>query len=409
MKKFSLLGICLFGAFALSAQTEVMKEVEQALKGANPDYAAALAKIKPALTDETTKNDPLAWKLAGQANEGIYDSFFKQMMLGSELSNDDKKKAGTALLECYNDYLTAIPMDQRPDKKGVMKPGKLVKGMVKTLSDNYPHLQRAGVLLFEAGDYNGAYDVWEMYVNVPQNPVLGNNAPKADPDTAVGQIMYYQLLSALSANENKKALDKVEPIIKSGYNNIDTYVYGIEAARRLNDSIAMYELAKRGYEKYGTENISFIGELINDRLNKEDFAGCETLVAEAIAATPDTNTVIKSQLYDILGIVYEQQNNDAKAIENLNKAIELSPETAKNYYDLARIIYNQAVKLDETVETEEQRKAEVDPKLLEAAKYFEKAYSLDSENLDKIPNILYRLYYRLGDGYQDKAEEWSNK
>ena len=51
MKKFSLLGICLFGAFALSAQTEVMKEVEQALKGANPDYAAALAKIKPALTD----------------------------------------------------------------------------------------------------------------------------------------------------------------------------------------------------------------------------------------------------------------------------------------------------------------------------------------------------------------------
>ncbi len=244
---------------------------------------------------------------------------------------------------------------------------------------------------------------------MPQNPVLGNNAPKADPDTAVGQIMYYQLLSALSANENKKALDKVEPIIKSGYNNIDTYVYGIEAARRLNDSIAMYELAKRGYEKYGTENISFIGELINDRLNKEDFAGCETLVAEAIAATPDTNTVIKSQLYDILGIVYEQQNNDAKAIENLNKAIELSPKTAKNYYDLARIIYNQAVKLDETVETEEQRKAEVDPKLLEAAKYFEKAYSLDSENLDKIPNILYRLYYRLGDGYQDKAEEWSNK
>ena len=47
MKKFSLLGICLFGAFALSAQTEVVKEVEQALKGANPDYAAALAKSSP--------------------------------------------------------------------------------------------------------------------------------------------------------------------------------------------------------------------------------------------------------------------------------------------------------------------------------------------------------------------------
>lgn len=409
MKKFSLLGICLFGAFALSAQTEVVKEVEQALKGSNPDYAAALTKITPALTNETTKNNPLAWKLAGQANEGIYDEFFKKMMLGSELDNNEKKTAGTALLDCYKDYLTAIPLDYSPDKKGVMKPGKLVKGMVKSLGDNYRQLQQAGVLLFEAGDYKGAYDIWEMYVTVPTNPILGDKAPKADPDTAVGQIMYYQLLSALSANDNAAALAKVQPIINSGYQNIDTYVYGIEAARRLNDSIAMFDLAQKGYDKYGTQNISFIGELINDRLLKEDYAGCEDLVTKALAATADTCTEIKSQLYDILGIVYEQQNNDAKAIENLNKAIEINPNVAKNYYDLARVVYNQAVKLDETVETEQQRQAEVDPKLIEAAKLFEKAYSLDSENLTTIPNILYRLYYRLGAGYEDKAEEWKDK
>lgn len=409
MKKFSLLGICLFGAFALSAQTDVVKEVEQALKGSNPDYKAALAKIQPALSNEATKNDALTWKLAGQANEGIYDGFLKQMMLGTELSNDQKKAAGTALLDLYNDYLTALPLDQHPDKKGVMKPGKLTKGMVKSLADNYRQLSQAGVLLFEAGDYMGAYNIWEMYVTVPNNPILGDKAPKADPDTVVGQIMYYQLLSALSANENAKALSKVEPIEKSGYQNIETFVYGIEAARRLNDSIAMFDLAKQGYDKYGTQNISFVGELINDRLNKNDFAGCEKLVNEAIAATPADNKEILSQLYDILGIVYEQQENNDKAIEYLNKAIEINPEVAKNYYDLGRIIYNQAVKLDETVETEAQRKAEVDPKLLQAAEYFEKAYALDSANLSQIPNILYRLYYRLGDGYQDKAEEWSNK
>lgn len=244
MKKFSLLGICLFGAFALSAQTDVVKEVEQALKGSNPDYKAALAKIQPALSNEATKNDALTWKLAGQANEGIYDGFLKQMMLGTELSNDQKKAAGTALLDLYNDYLTALPLDQHPDKKGVMKPGKLTKGMVKSLADNYRQLSQAGVLLFEAGDYMGAYNIWEMYVTVPNNPILGDKAPKADPDTVVGQIMYYQLLSALSANENAKALSKVEPIEKSGYQNIETFVYGIEAARRLNDSIAMFDLAK---------------------------------------------------------------------------------------------------------------------------------------------------------------------
>ncbi|MDE6265138.1 MAG: tetratricopeptide repeat protein, partial [Paramuribaculum sp.] len=185
-------------------------------------------------------------------------------------------------------------------------------------------------------------------------------------------------------------------------------VYGLEAARRQNDSIAMVDIAKRGYEKYGTANITFIGELINDHLNRNDFKGCEAMVSEALAATPDTSVAIKSQLYDILGVVYEQENNEPAAIENFNKAIELNPENGKNYYDLARIVYNQAVRMDESAESEEQRVKEVNPKLLEAAKLFEKAYSLDSDNLTGIPNILYRLYYRLGDGYQDEASKWEN-
>lgn len=408
MKKFSLLGLCLFGAFALSAQTSVVKDVEQALKAGKPDYAAALKQIKPALTDEATKNDPLAWKLAGQAGVGIYDELYLKEQLGNQLTDDEKKQAGYGLLECYNDYLTAIPLDQQPDKKGVMKPGKLTKGMIKTLNENYAQLQTAGILLFQAGDNQGAYDAWEMFVTVPTNPVLGENAPKALPDTVVGQMMYYQMLAALMANRNDLALAKVEPTINSGYSNPEVYVYGLEAARRQNDSIAMVDIAKRGYEKYGTANITFIGELINDHLNRNDFKGCEAMVSEALAATPDTSVAIKSQLYDILGVVYEQENNEAAAVENFNKAIELNPENGKNYYDLARIVYNQAVRLDESAESEEQRVKEVNPKLLEAAKLFEKAYSLDSDNLTGIPNILYRLYYRLGDGYQDEASKWEN-
>lgn len=409
MKKLSLLGICLLGAFAVSAQKDVVKEVEQALKAGKPDYQAVINKIKPALTDPTTKNDPLAWKLAGQAGVGLYDQLFLKEKLGTPLTNDEKKAAGNGLLDCYVDYLTAIPLDMYPDKKGVMKPGKLRKGMIKTLNENYGQLQTAGIFLFQAGDNKGAYDAWEMFVTLPKNEILGNEAPKAFPDTVVGQMMYYQLLAALIDNSNELALAKVEPTIKSGYENPEVYVYGLEAARRLNDSIAMVDIAKRGYEKYGTANITFIGELINDCLNRNDYANSEKMVREAIAATPDTNVSIKGQLYDILGVVYERQNNDEGAIENFKKAIEVNPESGKGYYDLARIIYNQAVRLDEVAGSEAERAEKVNPKLLEAAGYFEKAYNLDKENLSDIPNILYRLYYRLGDGYQEKAEEWENK
>ena len=57
---------------------------------------------------------------------------------------------------------------------------------------------------------------------------------------------------------------------------------------------------------------------------------------------------------------------------------------------------------------EAERKAKVDPLLLDAAKLFEKAYSIDSTNLNNIPSILYRLYYRLGAGYEEQAENWKN-
>ncbi len=167
----------------------------------------------------------------------------------------------------------------------------------------------------------------------------------------------------------------------------------------------MMALAHKGYDLYGTQNIQFIGQLINEKLDQNDFAGCQSLCEQAIASTDDV--AVKAQLYDILGIVYEQQDQNDKAIECFDKAIELSPEQGKNYYDKGRIIYNKAVQLEETLDAS-QIDAQVNPLLLQAAELFEKAYGLDEVNMTKVPNLLYRVYYRLGKGYEDKAEYWQN-
>ena len=406
MKKFSLLGLCLAAGFTLSAQADLVKEVEHALKESSPNYEAALKSIQPALTNPETKDLAQPWYLAGKAGFGLYDQLYIQESLGNALDAAGKKKAGQAIIEAYGNYFTAIPLDAQPDAKGKVKP-KYTKDMVKTIKNNYGQLRNAGALLFEAQDFKGAYDAWDLYVNLPSNPVLGKDAPASDPDTIVGNIMYYQLLAALSADMNAEALAKVAPIEKSGYKNMDVYVYGIEAARRLNDTVAMLELAKKGYDMYGTQNIQFIGQLINDKLNSNDFAASEKLVNEAIAATDDAQ--IKSQLYDILGVVYEQQERDAEAIDCFDKAINTDPEVGKNYYDKARIIYNQAVKLDEESDGGAERNDQVVAALLQAAELFEKAYGLDEDNLGGVPNLLYRLYYRLGQGYEDKADYWKDK
>lgn len=405
MKKFCLLGVCLAVGIAASAQANLVKDVEHALKESNPNYEAIAKQIQPALTDPATMNLAQPWYLAGKANFGLYDQLYLQEQLGNPLDANGKKTAGKAMIDGYGCYFTAIPLDQQPDEKGKVKP-KYTKEMIKGLKGNYAQLKNAGVFLFEAQDFKGAYDAWEIYVNLPQNPILGKDTFDGDPDTIVGNMMYYQLLAALSCDMNAEALAKVAQIEKTGYQNIDVYVYGIEAARRLDDSVAMMQLAHKGYELYGTQNIQFIGQMINERLQKEDYAGCEDLCQQAIASTDDQ--AIKGQLYDILGIVYEQQNKPEAAIDCFNKAIELDPEQGKNYYDKARMIYNQGVALDEQIENATERDAQVKPRLLEAAELFEKAYGLDEENLTQIPNILYRLYYRLGQGYEDKANYWKD-
>lgn len=410
MRKSIIFAACMAIGFMASAQKEVVKDVEHMLKGSNPDNAAALKAIQPALTDATTGAQQEAWYLAGKAANGVYEQVFLKESLGQNPTNAEKKAGGQGLIQAVDYYKKALAL---PDEKG-KTPGKKNKDILKILPTLYPQLRNAGIFLLQAGDYPGAYDAWELYVNMPTDPVLGDKAPKADADTIVGQIEFYQAVAMLSNDQNEKALKKLQDCIPTGYNSIDVYRYGIEAANRLcTDSLAilkykpiLYDFAEKGYEKYGTEDIIFIGQLINAKLEAADYPGARTLVDKALAQTPESMTSIRAQLYDILGNVLEQEGNQEGAISNFKKAVEVDQQYAKGYFDWGRIVYNMAIKADEASEGKQQTR-DVKAELLEAAELFKKAYQLD-DSLTQIPNILYRLYYRLGAGYEAEADAWKN-
>ncbi len=408
MKKMSLLGFCLFAGLTMTAQTSLVKDVERQLGTASPNYQDALNKIKPALENAETKDMAEAWFLAGKAGYGVYDQGYGQESIGNTLDAKGKCNTGRALIDAYNYGFTAMQLDQKPNEKGKVKP-RYTKDIIKSMVSNYTQLKNAGIFLFEGQDYKGAYDAWELYVTLPENSALGKDAPAAEPDSVVGSIMYYQSLAALEANDNANALKKTRQAIAKGYEDIDLYRYGVEAARRLDDSVSLVEMAQKGYEKYGTEDISFVGQLINDRLAAEDYAASHKLVSDALAGAPDDDAEIRSQLYDILGFIYEQEGSLDLAMQNFKQAIALNPGFAKPVFDYGRVIYNEAVKLDEDYTDENSRNENVVPKLLEAAEYFEKAYNMAPDEMTQVPNLLYRLYYRLGDGYEAKAEEWQKK
>lgn len=404
MKKISILGVCLLTGLAAMAQVSLVKDVEHTLKGSSPDFQKALNDVQPALTNSETAGTMMPWYLAGKAGFGLYDNLYVQESLGATLTPDQKKTAGHALVDGYNYYFKALHLDSVPNEKGKIKPKKS-KEILKAMASNYHQLRNAGIFLFDNQDYDGAYDAWELYCTLPQNPILGKSAPVADPDTIVGQIRFYQGVAMLTSDKNDRALKSIQEAIKDGYQTIDVYRYGVEAARRIDDSVAMLDIARQGYDKFGTEDVIFIGQIINHYIAEGNFPECFNLVNEAIKATTDNK--ILSQFYDIRGYIYEQDNKIDEAVADFKKATELDDVNAKAYFDLGRMINNTvAAQLQDTSDNnvpEEQAK-----ELLKAAELFERAYQLDEPNYPQIPGILYRLYYRLGEKYVDQTNYWKS-
>ncbi len=405
MKKTLLIGLSLMAAMSMTAQMNVVKEVERNLKGSNPNSAQALKDIQPALTNPETAKLAQTWIVAGKAGFDVFTDVNLLAATGQNISNDQKKDAANALYDGFTYYLTALPLDTVVNEKGKVKT-KYSKDIIKQIQKQYPQLPNGAAYAWEAQDYNKAYDLFEMYLQLPYSPVLGENAPTAEPDTIQGRMMWNQVVAKLLLNQPAEALTKIRQMEKYNYIPDEYYEYAVAAAQQAGDDAAATEFARKGIEKYGASNTTFIATLINDQLNKKDYAAAYKLANDALAQTAADAKELRSQLYDILGTIAENDDKADEAEQHFRKSVEEDPNYAKGWYDIGRIVHNRAITVDNNIETEQQRKDQVYPLEREAAGYFEKSYQLD-DSQSSIPGILYRIYYMLGD--EEKANYWQNQ
>lgn len=403
-QRFYVILFCLASGLVSVAQNDVVKDAEHILAKAKPDYAEALKTIKPALENEETAKNPQAWYIAGKAALGVWDKLWTELQVGTDVNSDKKKNGARTLTDAYRYFATALPLDSLPDAKGKVKP-KYSKEIKKTLARYYRPFRNAGIFLYDAGDLQGAFDAWEIYVNLPARLKLGQKDLKPDNNTDIGQILYYQALAAISSGDNAHAVDKFTSARRSGFSTKDLYLYAMEASRRMENDSLMIEFARYGNELYGREDVSFSLVLINDCLTNRDYEHARRLASEALAVTSDDK--IKSQLYDVLGVTAEQEGNVEEAFVQFQKSVVYDPDNAKCFFDLGRLIYNESLKIIESGDKEAEESKAI-PGLKKAAEYFEKAYSLDP-SMSQIPSTLYSLYYRLGIGYETNADYWFRK
>lgn len=395
MKKIALFGLCVATAVSAFAQSPVLKTAEREVK--NNNYDGAMEILKPAMTNPETANQAQTWALAGKAGIDFYDTQWLNLQMKKEV---DKKKMANALIDGVNYYLAVLPLDSVADAKGKIKT-KYSKEAVKAIKDNYNNLNNAAIFLFEEKDFMGAYDAWGMYLDLPNNPVLGKNAPAAMPDSVQSDIAFNQAISAWQADSLTQSLAAFEKAIALGYNKAQVFDYAINQAAQLRDNEKVYQLAEEAYKRFPNENPIYLQLMINGRIEKGKFDEAASMLDEAIAVAPDNKQL--SQLYNVKGTLFDAQKNNDEALKCFEKAVELDQENALAQASMGRALCNQAYAINEEAqnksneEYQDIRLNQINPLFKKAAEHLERAIEIDENNTGDAKVYLRNIYYNLGD------------
>ena len=124
--KLCMLVICVLALPTVHAQRRLLVEVKQDLNALTltvDSYQNAINKLKPALTNDETKEDAETWYVAGKIAYSKYDKYRAMQTIGKSI---DEKAMGSIILEGYDYMQNALKFDSVPekDKNGTIKINK---------------------------------------------------------------------------------------------------------------------------------------------------------------------------------------------------------------------------------------------------------------------------------------------
>lgn len=394
MKKISILGLCLLTLGTAAAQKSLVKEVERDMKSNPASYPDQMKKLAPAFNDAETATDAFTWVVAGKGAFGYYDqqSVFAQM--GKDVN---KKQLGTSVIEGY-EYLTkALPLDTVVDAKGKVKT-KYSKDIYKQIANHYNDFNNAALFLWEAEDYSDAVKAWELYITIPNNQDMVKAGVKAPADTLVAEIMFNMGIGNSLSQNNEAALKNFKNAIARGYTKKNAFDYAISAASQLQKPEEMAEIAEQAYAIYGKEDSRYIGYMVNNLIDKKEYAKADALIDKYIAEDPNN-----AQLYFVKGVLCDSEGKPEESLAQFQKALSLDENNANTLMQYGYKLYQKACDLDQTeggglsnADYNNFRANKVDPMLKEAAGYLEKAYQLD-DTMSDARQVLRSIYYNLND------------
>lgn len=363
MKKIILTLVAAAALHTASAQNSAVTNAILFQKQGTLDKART--EIDKAITNEKTQGKAKTWYTRGEIYEGILSSpIYAKTVPVAE-----------ATKTAYESYSKAVSLEGKDSEYGKMATQKL-DGL-------YGLALNSGVESYNSKDFAKAIESYRMAQQIrPQDSTA-----------------YLYAAYAAAANQDlggaKEMYAKLQGI---GYKSPQMYISLLQIARQEKDDAAARKVMQDALAAYPT-NKSFMLEDLNMELSAGRGKEAIGKIERAIAADPKN-----SNLYAVLGSVYDQDKQPAKALEAYKKAVEVDPNNFDANFNLgvynynkAADLYTRASKMSLAEYQKSGKKYEADGKKFfqESIPYFEKALQVQPDDRSTISS-LQKAYLRVG-------------
>ena len=396
-------------SFTVAAQNSLVAEAKKAISGLSltvDSYNKAFNKLKPALTNDETRNKAETWALANRIKIEQYDKYMDKRRVGKKI---DVKAMGHTLLDAYDYSLIALKLDTIHvlDNKGqpvidkkTKRPKvrtKYSKDVVNRLVDHHDSYRMAGSELYNIKDWDGAYQAWNDYCLLAAR----TDDPRwVKPDSVLAEVRYYQGIAAWQKGDTIDAVRLFSMARHLGDDRKEAYDYALVCLSDLGNEAEVVKLAWEAFVKFGTSDPQYIRILINDFINREDYSGANDLIDDALEASPDDD-----ELLNLKGLVVESKEDIYEAFPYYQRCIELNDSNASGLFNVGRFFYNKAMETRQNSHLYGKKLADlVNPIYREALPYLEKSYAINPRN-EEVKNALRDIYYKLGEAEKLQAIE----
>lgn len=393
MKKSSILALCCLAAFGLSAQTALVKDAQKSFNPGKTTYAKWLATVKPAFTNSESANEAFTYFVPAQKGFENFDYWFTLLRAGQD--GVDIPDMANSIVEGFDFAVKVLPLDSLPDAKGKIKP-KYSKDIVKMVASHYNDFDNAARYAYNAKDWEGAYNAWDVYFKVLDVPAFAK-VITASPDSILAENAYLQGYVASQLERYDDAMRLFDKAIALGAKDKNLFNQAMYIAKISQNPDRMYGYAESGYKALGTSEPLFFQLTIEGKLVDKKYDEAKALLDKGLSEDP------KNPVYNIaMGSLLENQGNQDEALKYYRLASQYDPNNGDAYFFIGRVLAEQSDAIAEGAGAGMSESAfkrleaeQINPLRKQAAEAFEKCYSL-SENHNAL-QYLKNIYYVLGD------------